>query len=101
MALRDKFLVEAAKLQRREPANSQELLAVVGEPFFVSELSAQDAGDFTASRVDIVYDENDDIKSRRLNFRNLKARLLVKALTDASGARIFTDAEADELGRLP
>jgi hypothetical protein len=36
-----------------------------------------------------------------LNRKNFRARLLVKCVTDDTGARIFTDDEAAKLGEQP
>lgn len=37
-------------------------------------------------------------KDRKVSLRNLRARLLVKALCRADGSRLFTDAQAIQLG---
>jgi len=37
--------------------------------------------------------------SRETNLKNLRARLLVKAICDEKGNRLFTDADAEKLGK--
>lgn len=40
-------------------------------------------------------------RKRRLNTVNIRARLLVKCLCDASGNRLLLDEDVDALGKLP
>lgn len=40
-------------------------------------------------------------KQRVLSTENIRAKLLVRAICDEAGARLFTDAEEGELGALP
>ena len=64
-----------------------------GGVVFVRTMSGEERDDFEASLVDAAGPD------QKKNFRNLRARLLVKTIVDENGNRLFSDADAVPLGR--
>jgi hypothetical protein len=101
MSIKDDILLAGQGLFRIEPIASPELQAVLNEQVYCRELTAAESGEYAASRVDISYDDDDRIV-RKLNFRNLKARLLVRSLVRSDGVTpVFGPEDCEALGKLP
>jgi len=83
LALRSRLKVEAVKVDGLE------------EPVFVRTLTGRERDGFeTACFVQ-------KGKQRTLNTENIRAKLLVRAICDKDGARVFTDNDTDALGDIP
>jgi len=59
-----------------------------GGEVYISEISAKERDAYEGSIND----------GKRINLLNVRARLVVKCLTDDAGKRLFTDADAEQLG---
>ena len=86
-ANRDSIL--ESKTHKMEQIDVPEWSGVV----FVRTMSGEERDDFEASLVDAAGPD------QKKNFRNLRARLLVKTIVDENGNRLFSDADAVPLGR--
>ena len=87
MSIRDELLGLVSQPARLEPVH------FFGKSVFVREMTGAERDAFEAAQVEAGKDGK-----ALVNFR---ARLLVQVLVDETGARIFTDADAAEIGKLP
>lgn len=85
-ALREKLLAKAREKRPLLPVQA------FGEDLFVRRMSGRERDAYETSLVEVRGNK------RSVNLTNLRARLAVLCLVDADGKRIFTDADADELG---
>ncbi len=96
MATKDRFKASAAARFKREPAQLPEDFDG-REEVFVRKLSAAERDAYEGGRFKIKGDGRGNVTSEP-NFGNLRARLLVLALCDAEGKRLYADDEAAQLG---
>lgn len=88
MDIREFIISRATGKPKIEPVN------VPGwEGLYVHEMSGTDRDDYEAA-------QSQANKSGR-GLRNFRARLLVRSIVDADGKRVFTDEDAESLGKLP
>jgi hypothetical protein len=73
----------------------QIVVAGIAEPFYLRGLTAGERDAFEAACF-VGKGPN-----KEMNFVNLRARLLVRALCDKDGARLFTDSEVETVAGLP
>lgn len=88
MNLREELLALATQTK---PA--MQPLKFMGRDLFVKEMNAAERDAYEATQVEASKD------GRALE--NFRVRLLVRVLADAEGNRVFVDADADILGRIP
>ena len=70
------------------------------DKMYVRELSSTERDKFEASRQKITYHASGKVE-QKLDVSNERANLLVRALCDENGVRIFEESQVSELGKLP
>lgn len=90
MNLKDQFLA----LQNKLKIESVKVDGMT-DPVYVRTLTGRERDAFEAS----CFQQKG--KDRVLNTENLRAKLLVRSICDASGERLFTDADVVLLGNMP
>lgn len=99
MGLRDKILKAKGRL-RREPVEVPEWADLLeGEKVYVRELTGRERDEYEAERVKVTFGPRGRV-SQEINLRNLRARLVVRTLVGEDGKRVFSEADAAEVGEL-
>lgn len=87
MSLRDELLGLVSLPAKLEPVE------FFGKSLFVREMSGAERDAYEVEQV--------DASKAGTGLENFRARLLVRVLVDGEGKRIFTDADAESVGKLP
>lgn len=87
MSIRDELLGLVSLPAKLEPVE------FFGQSLFVREMTGAERDAFEVAQVDA----NKDGKA----LDNFRSRLLVRVLVDGEGKRIFTDEDAESVGKLP
>ena len=90
MGLRDDIL------KSRTAKPKMEAIQVFGHPLYVRKIKGAELDQYEGQRLDIR-----SAKDIRINYRNMRARLVVLVLCDENGERIFSDADVEAVGELP
>lgn len=99
MGLREKLRTPKPRAREQVPAALAAKIGLAeGEVLFVSEGCAADIDNWQASRVVTTFDQRTGKSSNKTNLRNIKARLLVYCLTDAEGAYVCQEEDAEAIG---